>query len=109
MWCHTEWAPNTLPMQGVSTELLGKLPIDTAGKYEVRFEPTAGRNHARVTRVALYDGDTLICEDTRQITLTSPASYFVQGVEMDNPRIFVTFDNAEDARDTRGKFIIRKK
>lgn len=102
------WAPNTLPMQGVPTELLGKLPLAPAGRFEVRFEPTGGRNHARVTRVALYDGDTLVCEDTRQITLTSPASYFVQGVEMDNPRIFVTFDNAEDARDTRGKFIIRK-
>ena len=103
------WSPNTLPMQGTPTELLGKLPIGHSGRYEVRFEPTGGRHHARVTRVALYDGDTFICEDTRQFTLSTPASYFVQGVEMDNPRIFVTFDNAEDTRDTRGKFIIRKK
>ena len=104
------WAPNTLPMQGVPTELLGKLPIDTAGKYEVRFEPSGGRNQARVTRVALYDGETLISEDTRGITLTSPASYYVTAEkELKNPRIFLTFDTPEDARDTRGKFIIRKK
>jgi hypothetical protein len=104
------WAPNTLPMQGVPTELLGKLPIDTVGKYEVRFEPSGGRNQARVTRVALYDGETLISEDTRGITLTSPASYYVTAEkELKNPRIFLTFDTPEDARDTRGKFIIRKK
>ena len=104
------WSPQSLPMQGVPTELLGKLPIGPAGKYEVRFEPSGGRNHARVTRVALYDGDTLISEDTRGITLTSPASYYVTAEqELKNPRIFLTFDTPDDSRDTRGKFIIRKK
>ena len=104
------WSPQTLPMQGVPTELLGKLPIGPAGKYEVRFEPSGGRNHARVTRVALYDGDTLISEDTRGITLTSPASYYVTAEqEIKNPRILLTFDTPDDSRDTRGKFIIRKK
>ncbi len=104
------WSPQTLPMQGVPTELLGKLPIGPAGKYEVRFEPSGGRNYARVTRVALYDGDTLISEDTRGITLTSPASYYVTAEkDLKNPRIILTFDTPEDTRDTRGKFIIRKK
>lgn len=104
------WSPQSLPMQGVPTELLGKLPIGPAGKYEVRFEPSGGRNHARVTRVALYDGDTLISEDTRGITLTSPASYYVTAEkEIKTPRIFLTFDTPDDTRDTRGKFIIRKR
>ncbi len=104
------WSPQSLPMQGVPTELLGKLPIGPAGKYELRFEPSGGRNHARVTRVALYDGDTLISEDTRGITLTSPASYYVTAEkELKDPRIFLTFDTPDDTRDTRGKFIIRKR
>ncbi|MEE1266284.1 MAG: hypothetical protein UHH87_08350 [Akkermansia sp.] len=104
------WSPDSLPMQGVATEIQGKLPIDAAGKYEVRFEPTRGKTPARVTRVALYDGETLVSEDTRAITLTSPASYYVTAEKKPAaPRILVTFDNDEKSRDTHGKFIIRKK
>lgn len=103
------WSPDTLPMQGVPTELLGRLPIGPAGKYEVRFEPTRGRNCMQVSRVALYDGDTLVSEDTRKFSLTSPASYFVTAEKgLQNPRILITVDNDETERDTRGKFIIRK-
>ena len=43
-------------MTGAATEIQGKLPIDGAGKYEVRFEPARGKTPAKVTRVALYDG-----------------------------------------------------
>lgn len=103
------WAPDSLPLPGVAAELYGKLPIGPAGKYEVRLEPTRGKNPARVSRVALYDGDTLVSEDTRSITLTSPASYFVTAEkEVRQPRILITFDNGEKERDTRGNFIIRK-
>ncbi|MBR5888494.1 MAG: hypothetical protein IKY92_00405 [Akkermansia sp.] len=104
------WSPDSLPMQGVATEIQGKLPIDAAGKYEVRFEPTRGKTPARVTRVALYDGETLVSEDTRAFTLTSPASYYVTAEKKPAaPRILVTFNNDEKSRDTHGKFIIRKK
>lgn len=104
------WAPDTLPMQDTPTELQGKLPIREAGQYEVRFEPTGGKHHATITRVALYDGDTLISEDTRRFTLSSPASYFVTApADMTAPRIFITCANDDNTRDTRGKFIIRKK
>ena len=103
------WSPDSLPMQGVPTELQGKLPIGPAGKYEIRFEPTRGKNPARISRVALFDGDTFICEDARSITLTSPASYFVTaGSDLKAPRILITVDNAENERDTFGKFIINK-
>ncbi len=104
------WSPDSLPMKGVATEIQGKLPIDAAGKYEVRFEPSRGKTPARVTRVALYDGKELISEDTRALTLTSPASYYVTAEKkLAAPRILVTFDNDEKSRDTHGKFIIRKK
>lgn len=104
------WSPDNLPMQGVPTELLGRLPIGPAGKYEVRFEPTRGRNCVQISRVALYDGDTLVSEDTRKFTLTSPASYFVTAdKDLQNPRILITMDNDETERDTRGNFIIRKR
>lgn len=104
------WAPDSLPLPGVPGELNGKLPIGPAGKYEVRFEPTRGKNHAIISRVALYDGQTLVSEDTRRITLSSPASYYVTSeTELKNPRLLITFDNGEKQRDTRGNFIIRKK
>ena len=104
------WSQDSLPMQGVPTEILGKLPIGPAGKYEVRFEPIRGRNHAKVSRVALYDGDTMVSEDTRAFTLSSPASYYVTAqADMKLPRILVTFDNAESERNTSGKFIVRKR
>lgn len=104
------WAPDTLPMQGVPTELQGKLPIAAAATYNVRFTPTGGRNHARVTRVELLDGDTSLSVDDRDFTLTSPASYYVTAsLEVKNPRILVTFDNNEKERDTRGKITITVK
>ena len=104
------WAPDTLPMQGVPTELQGKLPIAAAATYNVRFTPTGGRNHARVTRVELLDGDTSLSVDDRDFTLTSPASYYVTASqEVKNPRILVTFDNNEKERDTRGKITITVK
>lgn len=104
------WAPDTLPMQDTRTELQGKLPIKEAGTYEIRFEPSGGKHHAIIKRVALYNGHTLIAEDTRQFTLTSPASYFVIApTELSDPKIFITCGNDENNRDTRGKFIIRKR
>lgn len=104
------WSPDTLPMQGVPTEILGRLPIGPAGRYEVRFEPTRGRNCIQISRVALYDGDTLVSEDTRHFTLSTPASYFVTtDKNLQNPRILITVDNDETERDTRGNFIIRKR
>jgi hypothetical protein len=103
------WAPDSLPLPGVPGELNGKLPIGPAGKYEVRFEPTRGKNQAIISRVALYDGQTLVSEDTRRITISSPASYYVTSeTELKNPRLLITFDNGEKQRDTRGNFIIRK-
>ena len=104
------WSPQTLPMQGVPTELLGRLPISEAGTYEVRFTPAGGRNSARVVRVELLDGDKSISIDDRAFNLTSPASYFVTAPSrLQNPRILVTFDNDEESRDTRGSFSITKK
>lgn len=105
------WAPNTLPIQDQPTELLGRLPIGPAGTYKLHFKPTGG-NKAIITRVALYDADTLISEDvhTTEIadngqdhfyTLTAPA-------EVKQPRVFITFGNAEDNRNTRGRFNITR-
>lgn len=103
------WAPDSLPLPGVAGELHGKLPLGPAGKYEVRLEPTRGKHPAKVSRVALYDGDTLVSEDTRSFTLTTPASYFMTAEkDLLRPRLLITFDNGEKERDTRGNFIVRK-
>ena len=81
-----------------------------AGTYEVRFIPTGGKHHARISRVELLDGDTSLSADDRHITLSSPASYFVTApAAVKNPRIRITFDNGEKERDTRGNITITRK
>ena len=103
------WASNTLPIQGQATELQGKLPIGPAGAYEVRFHPEGGKHTAKVLRVALYDGEAFIAEDSRSIELTSPASYMLKvEKEIKEPHLFITFDNDEYTRDTRGKITITR-
>lgn len=105
------WSPDTLPSKGQPTELLGRLPIGPAGTYKLHFKPTGGHK-AIVARVALFDGDKLISEDVHTTpiadngqdhfyTLTAPE-------EVKQPRIFITFDNEANDRDTRGVFSITK-
>lgn len=105
------WTPGTLPIKGQPTELQGKLSIREAGTYKLHFKPTGG-DKAIITRVALYDGETLISEDVRTTaiadngqdhyyTLTAPAA-------PQNPRIFITCGNEENDRNTYGKFSITK-
>lgn len=105
------WSTDTLPLANTPTELQGRLPIGPAGTYKLHFKPTGG-NKAIITRVALYDGDTLLSEDVRTTeiadngqdhfyTLTAPA-------EVKKPRVLITFGNEENNRNTRGQFSITK-
>lgn len=105
------WSPDTLPDKGKATELLGRLPIGPAGTYKLHFKPTGGHK-AIVARVALFDGDTLISEDVHTTpiadngqdhfyTLHAPA-------EISQPRIFITFDNEMNDRETWGSFNITR-
>ncbi len=104
------WSSDSLPLPEVPAELYGKLPIAEAGTYEVRFIPTGGKHHARISRVELLDGDTSLSADDRHFTLSSPASYFVTApAAVKNPRIRITFDNGEKERDTRGNITITRK
>ena len=105
------WAPGTLPIQGQPTELLGKLPISEAGTYKLHFKPTGG-DKAIIARVALYDGDTLISEDVRTTAIADNGQdhYYTltATAKVNNPRIFITFNNEEHDRNTYGKFFITK-
>ncbi len=105
------WAPETLPIQGVPTRLEGKLPISAAGTYKLHFKPTGG-NKAIITRVALYDGETLVCEDVRttEIADNNQDHYYTltAQAEVKAPVIYITFDNAENNRNTYGSFSITK-
>ena len=103
------WSMETLPLANMPTELQGRLPIGPAGTYKLHFKPTGG-NKAIITRVALYDGDTLLSEDVRTTeiadngqdhfyTMTAPA-------EVKKPRVLITFGNEENNRNTRGQFNI---
>ena len=105
------WSADTLPIANMPTELQGRLPIGPAGTYKLHFKPTGG-NKAIITRVALYDGDTLLSEDVRTTeiadngqdhfyTMTAPA-------EVKKPRVLITFGNEENNRNTRGQFNITK-
>ena len=105
------WSPGTLPIQGQPTELLGKLPISEAGTYKLHFKPTGG-DKAIIARVALYDGDTFISEDvhTTAIADNGQDHYYTltASAKVNNPRIFITFNNEEHDRNTYGKFFITK-
>jgi hypothetical protein len=105
------WSPGTLPIQGQPTELLGKLPISEAGTYKLHFKPTGG-DKAIIARVALYDGDTLISEDVRTTAIADNGQdhYYTltATAKVNNPRIFITFNNEEHDRNTYGKFFITK-
>ena len=105
------WSPGTLPIQGQPTELLGKLPISEAGTYKLHFKPTGG-DKAIIARVALYDGDTLISEDVRTTAIADNGQdhYYTltASAKVNNPRIFITFNNEEHDRNTYGKFFITK-
>ena len=105
------WSTETLPIANMPTELQGHLPIAAAGTYKLHFKPTGG-NKAIITRVALYDGDTLLSEDVRTTeiadngqdhfyTMTAPA-------EVKKPRVLITFGNEENNRNTHGQFSITK-
>ena len=105
------WSPGTLPIQGQPTELLGKLPISEAGTYKLHFKPTGG-DKAIIARVALYDGDTLISEDVRTTAIADNGQdhYYTltASAKVNNPRIFITFNNEEHDRNTYGRFFITK-
>ena len=105
------WSPGTLPIQGQPTELLGKLPISEAGTYKLHFKPSGG-DKAIIARVALYDGDTLISEDVRTTAIADNGQdhYYTltASAKVNNPRIFITFNNEEHDRNTYGKFFITK-
>lgn len=105
------WSSDTLPIAHIPTELQGRLPLGEAGTYKLHFKPTGG-NKAIITRVALYDGETLISEEQRTTeiadngqdhfyTLNAPAP-------LKQPRVLITFGNEENNRNTRGTFSITK-
>ena len=105
------WSTDTLPLANMPTELQGRLPIGPAGTYKLHFKPTGG-NKAIITRVALYDGDTLLSEDVRTTEIADNGQdhfyTMTAQAEVKKPRVLITFGNEENNRNTRGQFSITK-
>ena len=105
------WSTDTLPLANMPTELQGRLPIGPAGTYKLHFKPTGG-NKAIITRVALYDGDTLLSEDVRTTEIADNGQdhfyTMTAQAEVKKPRVLITFGNEENNRNTRGQFNITK-
>ena len=105
------WSMETLPIANKPTELQGHLPIGPAGTYKLHFKPTGG-NKAIITRVALYDGDTLLSEDVRTTEIADNGQdhfyTMTATAEVKKPRVLITFGNEENNRNTRGQFSITK-
>ncbi len=105
------WSADTLPIANMPTELQGRLPIGPAGTYKLHFKPTGG-NKAIITRVALYDGEALLSEDVRTTEIADNGQdhfyTMTAAAEVKQPRVFITFGNEEDNRNTRGQFNITK-
>ncbi len=103
------WQPAVIPADNTPVELLGKLPINQAGTYTVTFEYKKGNHALRVTAVELYDGDTKVAEDRHVGSAGRKSNKNTYDLKVDKdvqqPRIFITFDMGEN-RNSHGRISI---
>ncbi len=57
------WHPGCIPASPTPIEVVGELPIDSAGNYIVRLDYSSGQHSIGIHAVELYDGKEKIAED----------------------------------------------
>lgn len=106
------WSPDVIPSDTTPVEIMGEIPMKSAGTYTVTFKYTSGTHAARIAALELYDGKKKVAEDRHTgstghqssnnvYTLNVPAS-------VRNPRLYVTFDMASN-RNSYGTITVEKK
>ncbi len=106
------WNPAVIPSDNTPVELLGKLPINEAGTYEVTFTFQSGNHAAHIAAVELYDGSKKVAEDRHagSTGLKSSNNVYTLKVpaKVKKPKVFVTF-NMPTERNSNGSITITKK
>lgn len=106
------WNPDVIPGDNTPVEVVGDIPMKSAGTYTVTLSYTSG-NHAGVFHaVELYDGKKKVAEDRHAGSSGHKSSNNVYTLEVPasvkNPRLFITF-NMGNNRTSYGQITIEKK
>ncbi len=106
------WAAEQLPRIPANCEIAGVRELARDGEYRIGIVPTRGADPVRVTRVALYDDDAKVSEDSHLCCL-KPGDPLVNNEYMlivrsapSSPRLVITFDQ-QGKTDTQGLFTVR--
>lgn len=92
------WNPTVLANTKKPLELKGKLPISSAGAYQVIFAHQQGRRSCSIRAVSLYDGKSLVGEDRHnaEVNRKNPRCiYRLQApASVKEPHLFIEFDQS---------------
>lgn len=106
------WNPDVIPDDNTPVEVVGDIPMKSAGTYTVTLSYTSG-NHAGVfMAVELYDGKEKVAEDRHAGSSGHNSSNNVYTLNVPapvkNPRLFITFNMGKD-HTSYGQILIEKK
>ncbi len=108
----TGWNAGQLPRVAAECEITGTRYLARAGEYHIEFIPTGGTDPVNVTRVTLYDGDTVISEDIHSCSLKPQEKLehhkymLIVRQASSHPRLVIAFDQ-QGKTNTQGRFLLR--
>lgn len=106
------WSPDVIPSDTTPVEIMGPIPMKSAGTYTVTFTYTSGNHAAKITALELYDGKKKIAEDRHTGSTGHQSSNNVYTLNVSSalrkPRLLVTFDMGNN-RTSYGMITVEKK
>ena len=106
------WSPDVIPSDTTPVEIMGPIPMKSAGTYTVTFTYTSGNHAAKITALELYDGKKKIAEDRHTGSTGHRSSNNVYTLNVPSalrkPRLLVTFDMGNN-RTSYGMITVEKK
>lgn len=106
------WNPGVLPADTTPIEVVGDIPMKSAGTYTVTLTYTSGPHQANIKAVELYDGKKKVAEDRHDGSTGIRHNNNVYTLDVPgkvkNPKLFITFDMGNN-RNSNGQITIQKK
>lgn len=106
------WSPDVIPSDTTPVEIMGEIPMKSAGTYVVTFKYTSGTHAAKIAALELYDGKKKVAEDRHAGSTGHQSSNNVYTLnvpaDVRNPRLYVTFNMGND-RNSHGMISVEKK
>lgn len=107
------WYSYSIPPDERPVEIMGKLPFQNPGNYQVAFIYDGGRHSLKIKSVELRDGDRKISVDAHEGIAGREPKDHIYTVQLKgkpkNLKLFVTLGNGAEERDTRGRIYIYNK